>query len=92
MATYDPSQLAELRHLVVAMATDIDETRAAGYRTLYSGDELRAHFRILVRTAGLKAALTEVRERYRLQLAGDLLPLGAGVPQTGPSSEPGGGW
>lgn len=92
MATYDPSQLAELRHLVVAMARDIDDTRAVGYRLPYTGEDLRVYFRALVRSHGLKTAIVEAQERYELQLAGDLRPLGTleDARGIGPSNEPGG--
>ena len=92
METLDPTVLAELRELVLSMAVDLDETRAAGYRTLYSGEDLRRHFRKLACSAGLGVALVEARERYQLQLAGDLLPLvpPTDAPQTASSSDPGG--
>ena len=92
MGPLDQTLLPELRELVLEMAQDIEDTRAAGYRTLYTGEDLRAHFRALVWSGGLDAALVEARERYQLQLAGDLLPLAppADVPQTGPSSDHGG--
>ena len=92
MVALDPTVLAELRELVLEMAQDLQDTRAAGYRTLYSGEDLRRHFRELVQSAGLSAALVEARERYRLQLAGDLLPLvpPTDAPQTDSSSDPGG--
>ena len=90
MVALDPTVLAELRDLVIALAEDIQVTRAAGYRTLYSGEDLRRHFRELVQSAGLDAALVEAHERYQLQLAGDLLPLvpPSDVPQTDSSSDP----
>lgn len=69
-------RMAELRMLVVEMADELDRFTLGTFAV--TGGQLREHYRDLVRTVGLDAALVDARERYRVQcLECRVLPLPA---------------
>jgi len=66
----------ELNLLVGEVADEIDRHPVGTFAV--TGPEVRAHYRNLLRTAGLDVALVDARERYRVQcLECRVLPLPA---------------
>lgn len=66
----------ELKLLVTECADELDRLPVGTFPV--SGEQVRAHYRTLLRTAGLDVALVDARERYRVQcLECRVLPLPA---------------
>jgi hypothetical protein len=64
--------MAELRDLVEAMADELDAVREG---VPFRGEDLRQHYREMVRLDGIAAALTDAQVRYQAHLLGNILQL-----------------